>query len=185
MKNMNWKVIKTEHDYDLASDRLDELISVELTEGSHEHDEYELLCLLIEDYESKHYKFDKPDPIDYIKFIMDQKNLSQKDMVPYFGSASKASEVLNGKRNLSKQMIQRLHAGLGIPLDILIDINKIYSNEESLTELLNTQKSVPIHIKLSQILPKIFSKTDAEIKPMTINEKSKYNKSYGAAYAIK
>lgn len=131
MKDMKWKVIKTEHDYDLASNRLDELISSELIKGSNEYDEYELLCLLVHDYENKHYKFDKPDPIDHIKFIMEQNNLSQKDMIPYFGTKYKVSEVLSRKRNLSKQMIKKLHAGLGIPFDILLqNIDKIDIEQE-------------------------------------------------------
>ena len=130
MKNMKWKVIKTEHDYDLVSNRLDELLSSELLKGSNDYDEYELLCLLIEDYENKHYKFNEPDPIDYIKFIMDQNGLTQNDMIPYLGSASKVSEVLNRRRNLSLTMIRKLNKSLGIPLDILIkDIDKIDESE--------------------------------------------------------
>ena len=177
MKDIKWKVIKTEHDYDLASNRLDELISSELVQGSNEHDEYELLCLLIEDYESKHYKFDKPDPISHIEFIMDQNGLSQKDMIPYFGSKSKVSEVLSHKRNLSLPMIRRLHKGLGIPLDILVqDIDKIDNEQEIVIETVYKAPSL-----LQNFFGEVINKHLVDYVPET---ESNYEKDKSIQYGI-
>lgn len=116
----NWRIIKDKHSYELAMNRLLELADCELVEGSSELDEFELLSLLIGHYEDSHFKIDKPNPIEAIKFRMDQAGLNQADMKQYLGSASKVSEVLSGKRKLSLSMIRRLHDGLGIPADILI-----------------------------------------------------------------
>ena len=116
----NWRIIKTETDYELAMNRLLELADTDLEEGSDDFDEFEMLSLLIGHYDDSHFKMDKPEPIEAIKFRMDQMGLSQADMRQYLGSASKVSEVLSGKRKLSLSMIRRLHDGLGIPADILI-----------------------------------------------------------------
>ena len=114
------KVIKTEQDHADAMDRLMLLMDTDLEEGSAEESELEVLAILIEQYESEHFPMDKPDPVEAIKFRMEQQGLTQKDMKPYFGSASKASEVLNGKRALSLAMIRKLHSGLEIPAEVLI-----------------------------------------------------------------
>ncbi|MGJ0946811.1 helix-turn-helix domain-containing protein [Klebsiella grimontii] len=115
-----WRIIKSKEDYDTAMTRLLELADTDLNEGSDDFDEFELLSLLIGHYEDSNYKMDKPSPIEAIKFRMDQSGLTQADMRQYLGSASKVSEVLAGKRKLSLTMIRRLHDGLGIPADILI-----------------------------------------------------------------
>ena len=114
------KVIKTEQDYADAVERLMTLMESEPEENSPEESDLEVLALLIERYESEQFPTDLPDPIEAIKFRMDQQGLTQKEMKPYFGSASKVSEVLNGKRSLSLMMIRKLHKGLGIPADVLI-----------------------------------------------------------------
>ncbi|AMO58253.1 putative transcription regulator with HTH domain-containing protein [Endozoicomonas montiporae CL-33] len=114
------KVIKTEQDYADAMDRLMTLMESAPEEDSPEDSELEVLALLIEKYETEQFPTDLPDPIEAIRFRMDQQGLTQKDMKPYFGSASKVSEVLNGKRDLSLTMIRKLHDGLGIPADVLI-----------------------------------------------------------------
>jgi HTH-type transcriptional regulator/antitoxin HigA len=88
--------------------------------GSQDADELDLLALLIERYERKQFPIDVPGPLDAIRFRMDQQGLKKKDLIPYIGSASKVTEVLNGTRNLSLNMIRRLTDGLGIPADILI-----------------------------------------------------------------
>ncbi|MCB1675849.1 MAG: ImmA/IrrE family metallo-endopeptidase [Halioglobus sp.] len=117
---MNLKIIKNEQDHAQALARLDALMDLELVEGSEENDELEVLALLIERYEEEHFPMDLPSPVEAILFRMDQQGLSRKDLVPFIGSAPKVSDVLNGKRSLSLAMIRRLHAGLGIPLDVLI-----------------------------------------------------------------
>ncbi len=117
---VNWRIIKDKGDYDRAMLRLLELADTDLEEGSLELDEFELLSLLIGHYEENNYHIGKPEPIEAIKFRMDQLGLTQLDMRQYLGSPSKVSEVLSGKRKLSLSMIRRLHDGLGIPADILI-----------------------------------------------------------------
>ena len=115
---MKLKTIKTEAEYDAALARIDELMDAE--PGSPEAEELELFVLLVEAYEAEHYVIDLPDPIEAIRFRMEQQGLTRQDMRPYLGSASKVSEVLNGKRTLSLTMIRKLHNGLGIPAEVLL-----------------------------------------------------------------
>lgn len=114
------RIIKNDSDYDMAMERLSELIELCPAIDTPEGDELEHISILIEHYENKNFQVDKPSAIDAIKFRMDQDGLTPKDMVAYLGSRSKVSEVLNGKRRLSKAMMKKLNSGLGIPLDILI-----------------------------------------------------------------
>ena len=100
--------------------RLLELISKEPPAGSSEDEELEILGLLIKHYEDQHVPKDLADPIDVIKFMMDQQGLKKKDLIPYIGSAPKVTEVLNGSRRLSLSMIRKLSEGLGIPASVLI-----------------------------------------------------------------
>jgi HTH-type transcriptional regulator / antitoxin HigA len=112
------KIIKTEADYDNALERIDKLMDAD--PGTAEGDELELLVTLVELYEKVAYPIDLPDPIEAIKFRMDQMGLKQKDMIPFIGSRSKVSEVLSRQRPLSITMIRKLHEGLGIPADVLL-----------------------------------------------------------------
>jgi len=112
------KMIRTEAQYEAALERLDMLMEAE--PGSPEFDELELLALLVEKYEDEQFPIDYPDPVEAILFRMDQEGLARKDMIPYIGSQSKVSEVLNRKRPLSLTMIRSLHEGLGIPAEVLI-----------------------------------------------------------------
>ncbi len=116
---MDIKIIKTEDDYELALQEIDRLMDAE--PGSPEENRLEVLALLVEIYEEEHFPIDLPDPISAIKFRMEQAGLKQKDLIPYIGSQSRVSEVLNGKRELSKEMIRKLHEGLGIPLEVLLN----------------------------------------------------------------
>lgn len=115
---MNPKVIKTEREYEAALARVEALW--EAAPGTREGDEAELWTLLIENYEKETYPIEAPDPVAAIQFRMDQAGLRAKDLVPYFGSAGKVSDVLNGRRSLSLSMIRSLHRGLGIPYEILM-----------------------------------------------------------------
>lgn len=115
---MKFKVIQTENDYQAALKLADSLM--EAAPCSPEADDLEVLSILIEKYEDEHFPMDLPDPITAIKFRMEQQGLTQKDLVPYIGSQPKVSAVLNGKRELSKEMIRKLHAGLGIPYEVLL-----------------------------------------------------------------
>jgi HTH-type transcriptional regulator/antitoxin HigA len=112
------KIIKNETDYEAALGRIDELMDAD--PGTAEGDELELLVTLVEMYESKAHPIDLPDPIEAIKFRMEQMGLKQKDLIPYIGSRSKVSEVLSCQRPLSITMIRKLHEGLGIPADVLL-----------------------------------------------------------------
>jgi len=110
--------IKSEPDYDAALARAAALMDAE--EGTREADELDVLATLIEAYEDKHYPMDPPDPIEAIKFRMEQQGLSRKDLEPMIGTRTRVAEVLNRKRNLSIGMIRKLHAKLGIPAEVLI-----------------------------------------------------------------
>jgi HTH-type transcriptional regulator/antitoxin HigA len=100
---MDIRPIKSEQDYEHALARVDELMDAE--PGTHEGDELEVLATLVESYEDKHFPIKSPDPVD---------------LEPYLGSRHRVSEVLNRKRELSLNMIRRLHEGLGIPIENLI-----------------------------------------------------------------
>lgn len=113
-----FKVIKTEADYNAALERFESLL--EEDEDHRSLDDLELLSVLIEKYEDEHYPIDPPDPIEAIKFRMEQAGLSQKDLIPYIGSRSRVSEVLSGKRELTLAMIRALNVHLGIPAESLI-----------------------------------------------------------------
>jgi HTH-type transcriptional regulator/antitoxin HigA len=112
------KLIKTEKDYDLALSRIDALMDAK--QGTPEGDELELLATLVEMYEEKHFPMDLPDPVEAIRFRMDQLGLKQQDLVPFIGSRGKVSEILNRKRKLTVGMMRSLHKNLGIPSDILL-----------------------------------------------------------------
>jgi len=114
------KIIKTPEEHEQAMTRVMGLMDVDPQPGSQDADELDLLALLIERYERKQFPIDVPGPLDAIRFRMDQQGLKKKDLIPYIGSASKVTEVLNGTRNLSLNMIRRLTDGLGIPADVLI-----------------------------------------------------------------
>jgi HTH-type transcriptional regulator/antitoxin HigA len=112
------KVIKTTAEHKRALARIEELFTAK--PGTPKGDELELLILLVETYEAKEFPIDLPDPIEAIRFRMQQANLKQKDLIPIFGSKSKVSEVLNGKRELSLSMIRKLASELGIPTEVLL-----------------------------------------------------------------
>ncbi len=115
---MNILPIKTEQDYNAAMSRIEELWGAK--KDTPEGDELDLLVTLVESYEMKHYPIAPPDPIDAIKFRMEQMGMTNADMVKYLGSQSRVSEVLNRKRSLSLGMIKSLYKGLKIPAEILL-----------------------------------------------------------------
>ena len=115
---MNVKPIRSDDDLRAAFKRLE--LVFQAAEGTPEADEMEVLVTLIEAYEQKHYPLGPADPVEAIKFRMDQSGLAPKDLEPYIGSSGRVSEVLNRKRGLSLQMVKRLHDGLQIPYDSLL-----------------------------------------------------------------
>ena len=115
---MEFKPIKTKRDYQAAL----KLAEVRMTAkpGSRAADELDVLSLLIEAYEAKHYPIPDPDPIDFLQHIMEARGLSRKDLETYIGSRARVAEVLNRVRPLSLEMIRRLSEGLTIPADVLV-----------------------------------------------------------------
>lgn len=114
------KVIKDKESYKKVLTEISVLLDNDPVPGSTQAEHLELLTLLVQDYESKNFPLSAPNPIDAIKFRMQQKDLSQSDLAPLFGGRSKVSEVLSGKRPLSLSMIRALHSNLGIPAEILL-----------------------------------------------------------------
>ncbi|CAA6680082.1 MULTISPECIES: type II toxin-antitoxin system HigA family antitoxin [unclassified Lentimonas] len=115
---MQPKILQTKADHSAALNRVEALMDA--TPGSSEEAELELWTLLIENYESKHQPVPPPDPIEAIKFRMEQLGLKATDLTKYIPSKSKVSEVLNHKRPLSLNMIRALHTGLGISAETLV-----------------------------------------------------------------
>lgn len=115
---MEIKPIKTEKDYNQALERLETIFDAKF--GSAEGDELEVLGILIDQYENEHFPIGLPDPIEAIKFRMEQMGYNQNDLAKIVGLKSRASEILNRKRKLSLEMIRQLHERLNIPTDVLI-----------------------------------------------------------------
>lgn len=119
-KIMEIKPIKTEKDYEKALERLEVIFDAKA--GSKDGDELEILSILIDNYEKEHFHVEFPDPIEAIKFRMEQMGYSQKDLAEIVGLKSRASEILNKKRKLSLGMIRQLHERMHIPTDVLIQV---------------------------------------------------------------
>ena len=115
---MNIKPLKTKKDYSLAMSRLEKIFDAK--SGTPEGDELEILGILIEKYEALHYPIDFPDPIEAIKFRMEQLGYNQTDLVNVIGFKSRVSEIMSKKRKLSLDMIRRLNTSLNIPTEVLI-----------------------------------------------------------------
>jgi len=115
---MDIRPIKTEQDYNNSIRRIEELWGAK--KDTVEGDELDLLITLVESYEIKHYPIAPPDPVDAIKFRMEQMDMTKADLVKYIGSQSRVSEILNRKRSLTLKMVKSLYRGLKIPAEILL-----------------------------------------------------------------
>jgi len=115
---MELKPIKTELDYRAALKRLEEIFDAKL--GSSESDELEILGLMVDDYENKHYPIEAPDPIEAIKIRMEEMHLRQVDLISEIGGKSRVSEILNRKRRLTVEMIRKLAIRLNLSANLLI-----------------------------------------------------------------
>lgn len=115
---MNIKPIKTEKDYNEALVRLEVIFDAK--KDSAEGDELEILGMLIEKYENEHYPIPLPDPIEAIKFRMEQMGYNQSDLAKVVGLKSRASEILNKKRKLTLEMIRQINEHLKIPIEVLV-----------------------------------------------------------------
>jgi HTH-type transcriptional regulator/antitoxin HigA len=121
---MNTRVIRTEGEYHAYLDEVEHLIARGDQLSASDSERLEVLTVLIEAYESSQYPIEPPDPIDAILFRMNEKGLKQADLIPYFGTSSRVSEVLNRKRPLTVQMIRALSLGLGISAETLVGLNE-------------------------------------------------------------
>jgi HTH-type transcriptional regulator / antitoxin HigA len=110
--------IKTNADYEAALEEIERLWGSK--KGTLNGDKLDVLATLVDVYEASRFPIDSPDPIEAIKFRMDQQGLTRKDLEPMLGSRTRVAEILNRKRDLSITMIRRLHESLGIPADVLI-----------------------------------------------------------------
>lgn len=115
---MKLKPIRSDGELNRALERIEELWGAK--SGTPRGDELDVLMLLVEKYEDEHFAIPKSDPIEAIKFLMEQNSLTRKDLEPYIGASGRVSEVLSRKRNLTLAMIKRLHQGLKIPYECLI-----------------------------------------------------------------
>ncbi len=120
---MEIKPIKTDADYRAALKRLEEIFDAKL--GTPESDELEILGLIVDDYENKHYPIEAPDPIEAIKIRMEEMQLKQVDLISEIGGKSRVSEILNRKRRLTVDMIRKLTTRLNISAKVLISDYKI------------------------------------------------------------
>ena len=119
---MEIHTIKSENDYNIAMEMIDQLL--ESPVGSESAEKLEILSILVEDYENKNFKIDIPDPISAIKQRASDLGLTNKDLEKSIGSRARISEIFNKKRNLTLPMIRRLHKNLNIPAEILISDTK-------------------------------------------------------------
>lgn len=115
---MNIKPIHNDDDLRAVFARLEQIFQA--PQGTPEADEMEVLATLVEAYENRHYPVGPADPVEAIKFRMEQEGLAAKDLEPFIGSSGRVSEVLNRKRALSLRMVKRLHDGLKIPYESLL-----------------------------------------------------------------
>src|SRR5476649_2870556 len=128
---MDIKVIRTENQHHEYLERIHALMVMMPSPGSDESEELEVLITLVEAYENSKYPIEPPDPIDAITFRMHEKGLKQVDLVPYFGTRSRVSEILARKRPLTVPMIRALSIGLGISAEVLIGLEQIETKTDS------------------------------------------------------
>ena len=119
---MEIEPIKSQRDYRRALKDIEGLMTAK--RNTPEGDRLDVLVTLVEAWEQKHYPLDLPDPVEAIKFHMDQKGLDPRDLIPFIGSRNRVHEVLNRRRPLTLKMIRRLHEGLGIPAESLIKVGQ-------------------------------------------------------------
>ena len=117
---MNIRPIHTEADYKAVLREVSAYFDNEPEPGTEDGDRFDILLTLVEAYEAKQFPVDLPDPIEAIKFRMDQEGLTAKDLEPAIGKRNRVYEILNGKRNLTLTMVWKLHEMFGIPAESLI-----------------------------------------------------------------
>ena len=140
------RIIRSETDYEAALSQIEDLIDQKAAPGTPEGEEFELLTVLVRNYEVNRFGEGLPDPIEAIKFRMEQANLRPRDLVPFIGSRSKVSEVLARKRPLTLSMIKALHSGFGIPAGALLREGAA----PELSEVFNDWRRFPIREMLKR-----------------------------------
>lgn len=115
---MNWKVLKTEEDYNRASIRMMEIFHTQ--PNSPESDELDLLMVLIKDYDEKHYQLPELDALEVIKYKMKEMGIKAKDLEPIIGSKGHVSAILSGKREITLKMAQKLKNYFSLPADVFL-----------------------------------------------------------------
>jgi HTH-type transcriptional regulator/antitoxin HigA len=115
---MNWKVLKTEKDYNNATKRLMEIFHAE--QGTLEGDEMELLSVLIKDYDDKHYVLPQLNPLEAIKYKMEERGIKAKDLEPIIGSKGHVSSILSGRRELTLKIAQKLKDYFQLPAEMFL-----------------------------------------------------------------
>lgn len=118
---MNWTILKTEKDYNKASERLMEIFHAE--PNTPEHDELSLLILLVQDYDNRHYTLPQIDVLDIIKEKMQERGLKNKDLEPIIGSKGYVSSILSGKREITLKMAKRLRDYFDLPAELFLQVN--------------------------------------------------------------
>ena len=121
-KTMEIAPIKNHRDYRRALKEVEGLMGAR--KDTRDGDRLDVIATLVEAWERKHYPLDFPDPVEAIKYHMDQNGLQPRDLIPFIGSRNRVHEVLNRRRSLTLKMINRLHSGLGIPAESLIKIDR-------------------------------------------------------------
>lgn len=119
---MNVRPIRNHEDYEAAMKLVSRFFDNEPEPGTEDGDTFEVLLTLVEAYEEKHHRIEAPDPIEAIRFRMEQGQLTVRDLVPSIGRPSRVYEILNRKRDLTLPMIRNLHRNLGIPVESLIGV---------------------------------------------------------------
>ncbi|HLK59191.1 MAG TPA: transcriptional regulator [Chthonomonadaceae bacterium] len=115
---MELRPIKTEADYEQALAEIESIFDAQ--PDTREGDRLEVLTTLVEAYEQKHHAIAPPDPIEALLYYMESRGLARRDLEPYLGSRARVAEILNRRRGLTIEMIRRLHKGLGVPAEVLI-----------------------------------------------------------------
>jgi HTH-type transcriptional regulator/antitoxin HigA len=146
---MQIQPVRTEAEHDAAVARITELLGAE--PGTEASDVLDVLVTLVDAYEATHFPMETPDPVTIIKFQLEQQGLTRKDLEPMIGSRARVSEILTGKRALTLPMIRRLHAELGIPVDLLIGPAlpppRMASRGRAITKAVHAGPSRPLAIR--------------------------------------
>jgi HTH-type transcriptional regulator/antitoxin HigA len=178
--------IKSDADYKAALAEIEDLIDCNARAGTPEGDQLNLLTLLVQDYEQKKIETEAPDPIEAIKFRMEQMNLMPRDLVPLIGSRSKVSEVLSRKRPLTLSMARALHKGLRIPAKALLQEQFLFDLDEEaiewerfpIREMLARkwikEKVTDVHRQAKEVMHRFFAPLGKDWAPIVLYKQSHY-----------